>query len=419
MHLSIRQYPDDPFIRKDDSTGTLETLATSQFHYEHIVDMGNGESFQPVVQAVSTRKGPALRTQERHLDIVGRLCNVFVELFLPLGYPQSVDPTYLTYQLYDGLQGLCSYWRGVVATQAVLKAAGVGNAQATAASAAVQWALRDGTGMVGGLLFSYIASRYLDTHVKEFRLFADVINDVALTLDMMAPHAGSDWSMWILCLSTIGKTLCGISAGATKGRITQHFSRHGNMADLSAKESTQETLVSLLGMIGGVAVAQLLQRVQYSFTWILFAVLTVVHVWANYKGVKVLKFATLNQERTCEVVKDLLAVLVNDSGDEDLIRALSQIPTPQDIDESLVSSTRKLLFPTVHVDSPIDPHNFEFANEFVNEKYLIGVKNQHLYLYLTPGATIQDELTAFVHALLLEKIMATNDTRIDASVMKS
>lgn len=59
------------------------------------------------------------------------------DLFLPIGYPQSVADGYLEYQFYDSLQGLCSYLRGVVSTSAVLSATGVGNAEATAMSAAM------------------------------------------------------------------------------------------------------------------------------------------------------------------------------------------------------------------------------------------------------------------------------------------
>ena len=39
--------------------------------------------------------------------------------------------------MYDSLQGLCSYLRGVVSTSAVLEAAGVGNVDVTAMSAAM------------------------------------------------------------------------------------------------------------------------------------------------------------------------------------------------------------------------------------------------------------------------------------------
>ena len=65
---------------------------------------------------------------------VRRLCQ---DLFLPVGYPASVSDGYLEYQFYDSLQGLCSYLRGVVSTSAVLSATGVGDAKATALSAAM------------------------------------------------------------------------------------------------------------------------------------------------------------------------------------------------------------------------------------------------------------------------------------------
>ncbi|EED88432.1 predicted protein [Thalassiosira pseudonana CCMP1335] len=168
----------------------------------------------------------------RKRNFVGQLENIY------LLYPHTVAPGYLEYQFYDSLQGLSSYLRGVVSTTAVLSAAGVGDAAATAMSAAMTWAIRDGLGMVGGLLFSYVASSHFDAHVKEFRLVADVLNDVGLTLDMALPVVLS-WTR------------------ATKGNITDHFSISGNRADVSAKESTQETLVSLIGMALGVWLSNL------------------------------------------------------------------------------------------------------------------------------------------------------------------
>ena len=56
-------------------------------------------------------------------------------------------------------------------------------------------------------------------------------------------------------------TITPFVAGATKGSITQHFAK-GNIADLNAKEGTQETLVSLLGMIFGIALAKYIQALE-------------------------------------------------------------------------------------------------------------------------------------------------------------
>lgn len=82
------------------------------------------------------------------------------------------------------------------------------------------WAIRDGLGMIGGLLFSYVASPHFDAHVKEYRLLADVLNDIGLTLDMALPFLMtyefsfvSSPYLLLTSFSTLCKVACGISAG--------------------------------------------------------------------------------------------------------------------------------------------------------------------------------------------------------------
>lgn len=253
-------------------------------------------------------------------DIYQKTKRNLFELFLPIGYPNTTNEGYMKYQIYDSIQGLSNYLRGVVSTTAVLTAAGVGDSNAIPHSAAVQWALKDGCGMIGGLLFSYFASSFFDSHVKEFRLFADVINDVAHCLDMICPLLERKYIMMVSTFSTLCRVMCGMAAGATKNCITHHFAR-GNLADLSAKEGTQESLVSLVGMMLGIYLATFLQDMEknskiledmdtpqsassyfhkhsaFYATWFVFLQLTILHIWANYIGVKTLKLETLNRER--------------------------------------------------------------------------------------------------------------------------
>jgi hypothetical protein len=119
-----------------------------------------------------------------------------------------------------------------------------------------------------------------------------------------------------------------VTSGATKGNITDHFSVAGNRADVNAKESTQETLVSLIGMALGVWLTKFLHSLEIlneattcdnnkayqdgvcnqfdeagvkvaaqTISWTIFLFLTFVHVWANYIGVQRLHLRTLNRER--------------------------------------------------------------------------------------------------------------------------
>jgi len=426
MKIRILEYEEDP--NHGSSSSSRE-----QPIREYTIEVAANKTKLPQVTTIVSRR-------RDNGDLLRSPLKLLTKLFLPLGYPHSVSDTYLPYQLYDGLQGLCSYWRGVVSAKAVFEAAGVGNSEATALSAALSWALRDGTGMIGGLLYSYVASPYFDSHAKEFRLLlADVINDIALTLDMIAPWFGPDGSIWILGLSTIGKTICGITAGATKGHITQHFAKDGgNVADLTAKESTQETLVSLLGMVGGVWVAKVLDRYcqenLFFWTWLFFGILTGIHVWANYKAVSLLKLATLNPERTRVLFRESINAMADQvlkAGDKatentsltppSALKSISNLQSPQAIEESLFSSTLNLLSPRICVSKSPNLNRLQDCSLYreselePNLQYVIGYDVRGIiYVWLKVGATMEDELQAYVHALLLQKLFS-NRNRITES----
>lgn len=359
--------------------------------------------------------------------------------------------------------------------------------------------------MIGGLLFSYIASPHFDAHVKEFRLLADVLNDVGLTLDMALPFLlaqswfSSPQSLFpfvAACLpssylvltsaSMLCKVACGMAAGATKGNITDHFAISGNRADCQSKESTQETLVSLVGMCLGVWLTNILHRLERNagkedqdiencvnddenyhgsgvdgtcdanssnntvtdvqmITWSIFIILTVIHVWANYVGMQMLRLRTLNHERA----KVALQPLVEDCGrwvlsenasrdntDDDVSqrtntiikKASSNILPPKSVSESLWKSMYGMVRPgNIHLgvglnylvrrssSSPNDAKRLSSTckwscGHWDSEKYMIFVdgrceensNNFHsITVLLRMGANDRDELQAFVHASIL------------------
>nr|BAG59128.1 unnamed protein product [Homo sapiens] len=76
-------------------------------------------------------------------------------VFLPQGFPDSVSPDYLPYQLWDSVQAFASSLSGSLATQAVLLGIGVGNAKATVSAATATWLVKDSTGMLGRIVFAW------------------------------------------------------------------------------------------------------------------------------------------------------------------------------------------------------------------------------------------------------------------------
>lgn len=223
-------------------------------------------------------------------------------LFLPRG---ELPPDYLAFQALDSLQALCSYLRGVLTLNATLTGLGVGRgAESSALAATLALLLKDASSHVTSLTFSFFAAMRLDSEVRAWRLFADVANDVGLTLELLAPLVPSHF-LALSCAANAAKAVCGVAAGATKVAVSAHFARAAALssaaggaavAEVAAKEATQETAMTLTGLALGYVLAQALNA-SLAAQWVSFILLTVVHVAANYAAVRVLALATLSRTR--------------------------------------------------------------------------------------------------------------------------
>jgi hypothetical protein len=194
-----------------------------------------------------------------------------------------------------------------MATGAVLEGMGVGRADATALQATIQWIYRDGASMLGGLLFTSLSSHDFGQNVKQWRLFADAINNVGITLDMIAPYFRRHFLL-LVCCGSVCKALCGIAAGATGAAIAEHWGeQHGNIADVLAKNSAQHTLVSVLGLLFTVQFATFTAKASPLLRWGTYLSLTAAHMGANYQAMRVLALRTLNRARYDVLLSTLLS----------------------------------------------------------------------------------------------------------------
>ena len=236
--------------------------------------------------------------------------NTFSSVFCPRSFQRGrLARGYARFQAFDTLQALCSYLRGVLCTQALLKGLGVGSSEATAGAAALTFITKDGAGMLGSLGLAWVFSDSFGTRIKAWRLFADITNDIALAIDLYAPKfAPSNLFVVLICISSVLKAWCGVAAGATRAAITAHFAiNNEDIADIAAKEGSQETAVTLIGMLLGylfLTYASDPADVQTNLIWGLFWFLTLVHVFANYQAVRSLHFRTLDWWRIDIILKD-------------------------------------------------------------------------------------------------------------------
>lgn len=126
---------------------------------------------------------------------------------------------------------------------------GVGNEQATAYGATLTWLIKDGTGMVGRICFAWHQASFLDSNSKMWRMYADILNDFSFFVDLMTPMIPTEFSIYSMSFAGLLRSIVGVAGGATRSALTQHQAKNNNLADVSAKDSSQETLVNLIALV--------------------------------------------------------------------------------------------------------------------------------------------------------------------------
>eukprot|EP00775_Hariotina_reticulata_P009237 gene9237-9402_t len=198
--------------------------------------------------------------------------------------------------VWNTVQAVSSYVRGVLSSHAVFKGVGVGSQAATALGAVFQFFVRDILGMAGGIVFAYAAGGNFDSNAKQWRLFADVMNDIAMALDLASPLIPGCF-MLLASLGSVSRAMVGMAAGATHAALTQHFAAAGsNPADISAKAESRERASSIIGSLLGMAFTHKLAD-HVSAAWLFFVILTAIHVWANIRALRCLVLSSLNEPR--------------------------------------------------------------------------------------------------------------------------
>ncbi|CAF3658262.1 unnamed protein product [Rotaria socialis] len=221
--------------------------------------------------------------------------SIFKEIFLPTGYPNTVSNDYLAYQIWDTIQAFASSITNALAFSAILEGMGVGDEKASVLSATFVWLVKDGVGMLGRILFAWFHGTGLDSNLKMWRFYADILNDLAISLDLIAPFF-KHLLLPITCLSNLSRSIVGVAGGSTRAALTQHQAIAHNMGDVSAKDGSQETLVNLLALIVNIFLLHTIKRDRI-LVWFLYFTLTSLHLFANYRAIRTLQLRTFNWNR--------------------------------------------------------------------------------------------------------------------------
>ncbi|KAI4187729.1 MAG: hypothetical protein L6R41_002631 [Letrouitia leprolyta] len=172
---------------------------------------------------------------------------------------------------------------------------GVGDASASPTTALLFSILQESTGRIATILFADRLGTALEPECKMYRLAADVFNDAAMLLDCLSPALPRGPRVLLLSSSSVLRALCGVAAGSSKASLSAHFAKWGNLGELNAKDSSQETVISLLGMLVGSVVVSYVSSP--AMTWTCLILLLSVHLGMNRAAVRAVSMHSLNRQR--------------------------------------------------------------------------------------------------------------------------
>uniref|UniRef100_A0A7N0TWG1 Protein root UVB sensitive 1, chloroplastic n=1 Tax=Kalanchoe fedtschenkoi TaxID=63787 RepID=A0A7N0TWG1_KALFE len=222
-----------------------------------------------------------------------RIKDLVPRLLLPEGFPHSVTSDYLEYSLWRGIQGVASQISGVLATQALLYAVGLGKG-AIPTAAAINWVLKDGIGYLSKIFLSKYG-RHFDVHPKGWRLFADLLENAAFGCEMLTPAFPSQFVL-IGAVAGAGRSAASLIQAATRSCFYAGFAAQRNFAEVIAKGEAQGMVSKSIGIALGIALGNWIGR-STPLALASFGVVTWIHMYCNLKSYQSIQIRTLNPYR--------------------------------------------------------------------------------------------------------------------------
>lgn len=443
-------------------------LATKSLINDNTADKGGNNKHKTIVISTQRNGGNSLifpsdssslqqKTTFQIKNIGQNIKSAIQSTFMPSGYPNKTPSGYLRYSIWSWIQDISTQLRSVLATQRILEGVGVGREGATALSALMNYLTRDGCGMAATLLFTSIASSRFRTDVKRWRLFADLMVDLGITLEVAAV-ASTKLFLPMICLGSACKAVCGVAAGACGGAINLFWARGSDISDINAKFGAQHTVTGAFGLVFAALFARSVSTWKLRNLWILYIGLTIIHILANVRCMRLIAFNNLNQVRMNIVLAEFLQWW-DQQTDLSALSATTCV-SPAVSSPSNVTNTEPLFFLPAFLTSKVhalqrssvplyfgcsfncfsEMSQFTSGSEITEslvhapgesslidsvlgkERYLIsaGIRDAHrlksgkefsVCVVFRSSATPEDEAKAYLHSLLLGRRLKASDGR--------
>eukprot|EP01124_Arcella_intermedia_P014827 TRINITY_DN2138_c0_g1_i1.p1 TRINITY_DN2138_c0_g1~~TRINITY_DN2138_c0_g1_i1.p1 ORF type:complete len:319 (-),score=59.26 TRINITY_DN2138_c0_g1_i1:15-971(-) len=257
--------------------------------------------------------------------------------------------------------------------------------------------------MLGRILFAWFRGTDLDNNSKMWRLSADLFNDAAFFLEILSPSLPDSFFLPIVCSGSVLKSIVSVAGGATRSSLNEHQATRNNMADVAAKDGSQEMAVGLISMILGFYLTPLIDTDLK--TWLFFVAFTCLHLFANYRAVRCIVLSKLNRQRSGILIRHWFESY---EGKTQKGEILSPAQVAREEFTFYFEERRpykvRLGVPLVRVLPENAKEMLAFVKKFKEEKnkYILKQTSREILVALQADATSIDVLKAYFHAQLYQ-----------------
>uniref|UniRef100_M0ZSM8 mRNA, clone: rafl24-09-C04 n=1 Tax=Solanum tuberosum TaxID=4113 RepID=M0ZSM8_SOLTU len=120
-------------------------------------------------------------------DTVHKLVRICVSAIRNFFLPREVSRNYLEYVKWKFVHRVSSSALQVLATQAMLRAIGIGNSHSLPLAAALNWVLKDGLGRLCRCIYTASLASSFDTNLKRVRFCTSVLFSLSIGVELLTP----------------------------------------------------------------------------------------------------------------------------------------------------------------------------------------------------------------------------------------
>lgn len=387
---------------------------------------------------------PAGAPRSNALQLMARrMRKQVMNTFLPSGYPASVGPHYLQYSLWQAATNVATTANGVLASTFLLYAVGLG-AGAIPTAGAMNWVLKDGLGQLGTLLFGKAIAHNFDIHSKSWYFLSFVLLSTATGMEIATILVPNAFLVLGSCANMV-KGLSWMAGGSTRSVFNLSFVRDNNIADITAKNTSQYIFASLFGTALGVSICAYIGQ-SAPLALACFSLLTGAALYSAFRTVQAIPLPTLNSTRLqlltsryLKCVRRANTAAYGGAGggasapssayinyqreyevpDDDESTCARDLPTPLELAEQdpplpWFMGDQRILNPDIRVGTSFDRMVGRNADLMVTlmttfrySRYLLLPTREAIHLVLHQEAQPRDIVTAYLQACILRKRLKT------------